>query len=152
MVLSSLRFIPEGVGYIVHPTLSMLSLEGKTRMTFDYKLFKGVSVQLDNVNNADEKASKMSAAHGIKRMWPVEVHSLPDESVAWTGTPSKNNDALLKRKNSSSGKFSPHVMTQIDNLHSKGYKGKGVKIAVIDTGVSTSFGIERSAVVLTRLR
>jgi subtilisin family serine protease len=30
----------------------------------------------------------------------------------------------------------PHVMTQVDRLHAKGITGKGVKIAVIDSGVS----------------
>lgn len=32
--------------------------------------------------------------------------------------------------------FSPHVMVQADKLHAKGITGKGIKIAVIDTGVS----------------
>ncbi|GJN68090.1 hypothetical protein PLICBS_002133 [Purpureocillium lilacinum] len=31
--------------------------------------------------------------------------------------------------------FSPHVMTQVDKLHAKGITGKGVKVAILDTGV-----------------
>lgn len=32
--------------------------------------------------------------------------------------------------------FTPHVMTQVDLLRADGITGKGVKIAVVDTGVS----------------
>lgn len=32
--------------------------------------------------------------------------------------------------------FSPHVMTQVDRLRSQGVVGEGIKVAVVDTGVS----------------
>lgn len=31
--------------------------------------------------------------------------------------------------------YSPHVMTQVDRLHREGYTGKGIKIAILDTGI-----------------
>lgn len=31
--------------------------------------------------------------------------------------------------------YAPHVLTQVDRLNAKGYKGQGLKIAVVDTGI-----------------
>lgn len=114
----------------------MLSAGGKARMSLDYKLFKGVSVQLDDLENAKEKASNMAGSRAIKNMWPVEIYDLPKSNMAWAGTPSKSPKSLFNRDDSSEDGYSTHVMTQIDKLHAEGYTGQGVKIAVIDTGVS----------------
>lgn len=34
--------------------------------------------------------------------------------------------------------FSPHAMTQVDRLRNQGVVGKGIKVAVVDTGVRKS--------------
>lgn len=41
--------------------------------------------------------------------------------------------------------FTPHVMTQVDMLRADGITGKGVKIAVIDTGVSLALTDEEGS-------
>jgi subtilisin family serine protease len=117
--------------------LRTIGNEGTTRMNLDYKLFKGVSVQLDDVENAEETAFKIASSPSVKNVWPVEVYSIPKPKVNWVGTPDSSRAAggLSKRSNETEG-YAPHKMTQIDELHKKGFTGKGVKIAVIDTGVS----------------
>lgn len=119
--------------------MGSMSSEGETRMTFDYKLFKGVSVKLHDVEKAEEKAIKLASTPAIKNMWPVEVYSVPKTKVLWTGTPETDGAGALQKRANSSDTFSPHVMTQVDKLRAKGYTGKGIKIAVIDTGVSHGY-------------
>uniref|UniRef100_A0A8H7K114 Peptidase S8/S53 domain-containing protein n=1 Tax=Bionectria ochroleuca TaxID=29856 RepID=A0A8H7K114_BIOOC len=108
--------------------------EGSTRMKLDYKLFKGVSVQLHDVKNADATAMQIAERPAIKNAWPVEVFKVPDDKIHWTGTPETKN-LVQKRANETVDTFTPHVMTQVDKLRAQGITGKGIKIAVIDTGI-----------------
>lgn len=121
--------------------MGAMGAEGETRMKLDYKLFKGVSVQLHDVENADKKAAKMAAMPAIKNMWPVEVFDIPTPKVQWTGSPAPDSEtSSLQKRANTTDTFSPHVMTQVDKLRAKGITGKGIKIAVIDTGVSGCAG------------
>lgn len=55
----------------------------------------------------------------------------------WSGNPTRSSDALEKRANNSITTYSTHIMTQVDKLRAKGITGKGARIAVIDSGVSS---------------
>lgn len=61
----------------------------------------------------------------------------PNDEIVWTGTPNEAEHADLRRRQGVDEKdvFSTHVQTQIDLLRAEGITGKGIKIAVIDTGV-----------------
>lgn len=109
-----------------------LSGEGKKRLDLDFQLFKGVSVQLDDLEGAEAKASIMAAGPAIKNVWPVEVYDRPHPKKSWAGTPSR---APTLSKRDGTDAYSPHVMTQVDKLHEQGITGKGVKVAIVDTGV-----------------
>lgn len=106
-------------------------------MKFDYKLFKGVSVQLKDLSNHEDKAQKMAQLPAVKNMWPVTLIQAPNPKVEWVaGT---NSLPVIQSRDVSPtdpSNFPPHKMVQIDKLRAKGYTGKGVKVAVIDTGVS----------------
>lgn len=119
------------------------------RMNLKYKLFNGASVQLDDLEHADELAYRMAASPGVKNVWPMRTYSAPGDRVDWVGTPDETEQqarkALHARQaggggggfaNMSGDAFSPHVMMQVDKLRARGITGKGVKVAVIDTGVS----------------
>ncbi|KAK0388929.1 hypothetical protein NLU13_2506 [Sarocladium strictum] len=112
---------------------------GTVRMELNYKLFKGVSVVLNDVEKADETVMKIAEANpAVKNVWPLQTYSIPKPKVEWIGKPNFQSSDLKKRQDGSNGtveSFAPHVMTQIDKLHEKGVKGKGIKIAVIDTGI-----------------
>jgi subtilisin family serine protease len=112
-------------------------------MELNYKLFKGVSVLLDDVEKADDTIMRIAEANSnVKNVWPLQVYSIPKPTVEWIGKPDIETSDLKKRQddgNQTVGDFAPHVMTQIDKLHKKGITGKGIKIAVIDTGVSELF-------------
>ena len=76
---------------------------------------------------------------GVK-VWPVTVIQRPNDEIVWTGTPKAPEHTDLRRRQEDAEEeeedtFSTHVQTQIDLLRAEGVTGKGVKVAVIDTGV-----------------
>ncbi|KND86555.1 Minor extracellular protease vpr, partial [Tolypocladium ophioglossoides CBS 100239] len=112
--------------------------EGTTRMTLDYELFKGVSVQLHDVEGADARVAQMAQLPAVKNVWPLQLYSMPNPRVEWIGTnPERHSGGSSRRRaaNASADVFSPHVMTQVDRLRAEGVTGRGIKIAVIDTGI-----------------
>ncbi|KAF4456012.1 putative subtilisin-like serine protease [Fusarium austroafricanum] len=114
------------------------SKQGKTRMQYNYKLFKGASIQFTDIDNAEDIASEMALLPGIKQKWPVQTFSIPKPEVHWTGTPGMEYTAIKKRgfeKRDLNDTFSPHVMTQIDKLREEGVTGKGLKVALVDSGI-----------------
>nr|CEG04950.1 unnamed protein product [Fusarium clavum] len=115
------------------------SSEGKTRMQYNYKLFKGASIQFNDLDNAEDISAKMASMPGIKRKWPVQRFSLPKPTVHWTGTPGMEYTAVRKRgfeeRDLSNDTYTPHMMTQIDKLRDEGVTGKGLKVALVDSGV-----------------
>ncbi|GAB0134139.1 subtilisin-like protease [Epichloe bromicola] len=114
--------------------LDSVKKNGDVRMNLDFELFSGVSVQLHDVENSDMVVNKLAALPAVKSVWPVSLHKIPEPEIHWTGNPSGNHD-LVSRDDPTTDVFSPHVMTQIDKLRAKGYTGKGVHLAVIDTGI-----------------
>ncbi|KAK9437898.1 subtilisin-like protease [Metarhizium brunneum] len=77
------------------PALDTVRKNGDVRMDLDFELFRGISVQLYDLEKANKLVDELAALPSIKRWWPVTLH----------------------------------------NLHAKGYTGKGVHVAVIDTGI-----------------
>ena len=70
----------------------------------------------------------------VKQMWPVKRYHIPEYEVHWTGDLGPG-DQVMKR--AASDTFSPHLMTQVNQLREKGFTGEGIKIAIVDTGVSS---------------
>ncbi|KAG6112642.1 hypothetical protein E4U14_001966 [Claviceps sp. LM454 group G7] len=111
--------------------LDHVSGEASTRMTFDYKLFQGLSLQFHDVTGAEQRSKKLAAMPAVKQMWPVRLVSA--KSV--TKAASLNSKVVMRDGTLPKDTFAPHVMTQVDRLRAKGITGKGVKVAVIDTGI-----------------
>jgi subtilisin family serine protease len=114
---------------------SKLDGDADTRMKLDFSLFKGVSIQFKDPLTADEKAANLNALPAVRAMYPVKTYSIPKPEVVWTAEAGRDY-IDLKRRQAGADTFSTHVMTQVDKLRSEGFTGKGIKIAVIDTGVS----------------
>ena len=72
----------------------------------------------------------------VRQIWPVRIFSVPKDEVVWTGNSPMEvaNAGLQRRQEAGNDTFSPHVMTQVDQLRAQGITGEGVRIAVIDTG------------------
>lgn len=111
-----------------------------TRKNFNYQLFKGASIELNREDAAKTTLKDIKDMPGVK-VWPVTVIPRPNDEVIWTGTPDPPEQADLRRRQEGlpEDDFSTHIQTQIDLLREEGITGEGIKVAVIDTGVSCSY-------------
>ncbi|KID75029.1 Minor extracellular protease vpr [Metarhizium brunneum] len=117
------------------PALDTVRKNGDVRMDLDFELFRGISVQLHDLEKANKLVDELAALPSIKRWWPVTLHNVPDAQVHWAGNPDREKILQARDNSTVTNNFSPHFMTQIDKLHAKGYTGKGVHVAIIDTGI-----------------
>ncbi|KAK2595086.1 hypothetical protein QQS21_007217 [Conoideocrella luteorostrata] len=137
--LAALNRVPGGYlieledGHDSSSVVKALDGEATTRMKLNYKLFKGVSLQIHDIDNAEEKAKKIAEMPAVKHIWPIDLFGIPDAKVRVVGSP--EGSKISARDETKADTFEPHVMTQVDKLRAKGITGKGVKIAVIDTGI-----------------
>lgn len=110
-------------------------------MRLNYTIFSGASINI-NLGNNDAATSDSNAAAaeslaslpGVLNKWPITRYYLPDDKLESVGKLSDTTSSSLV--DDSEGANSTLYMTQVNKLHAKGITGKGIKIAVIDGGVS----------------
>ncbi len=125
-------------------TQEVKRLGGTIRHSFTSDTFLGLSAQLPvgNGRKTDDFHTEMKTRSGIKDVWPVATVKLPAEATAEISELQED----LQRRHSQRFKARDtedktpwnHLMTQVDKLHAEGFTGKGVKIGIVDTGVSSS--------------
>ncbi|KAK4097607.1 subtilisin-like protein [Parathielavia hyrcaniae] len=110
------------------------SFEGKASLRKDlrFKLFKGASIQFEDTKNADTMAAEVAAMPKVKAVYPVRRYPVPHHIVHSTGDAVQE---VLSKRQEGNDTFSPHLMTQVNKFRDAGITGKGIKIAVIDTGI-----------------
>ncbi|KAK2599076.1 hypothetical protein QQS21_005482 [Conoideocrella luteorostrata] len=134
--------------------------KGRTiRHTFKSDVFIGLSVQLPETKSEEHDLEAILAqSKGIKDKWTVQkVNSSPAEKEEeqpeiglqniqekpekeTKNRPGQNLNAQKQRKGRLTRRKNidhwDHIMTQVDKLHKEGFTGKGIKIAVVDTGAN----------------
>lgn len=73
-------------------------------------------------------------------VWPLKLYNVPTYTIDWVAgedalADNSRGEAAAARQ-APADTFSPHVMTQVNQLRDEGVVGKGIKVAVVDTGVS----------------
>lgn len=108
---------------------------GKASLRKDlrFKLFKGASIQFKDTKNADKMIAKVATMPKIKAVYPVRRYPVPHHVVHSTGDAV---ESVLSKRQEGSDTFSTHLMTQVNKFKDKAITGKGIKIGIIDTGVS----------------
>ncbi|KAG6246305.1 hypothetical protein E4U23_004723 [Claviceps purpurea] len=109
--------------------------EASTRMAFDHKHFRGFSFQFHDVTGAEQRSKEIAAMSAVKQMWPVKLVSTNTVTKTQVVGAPPNGEVFMRDGTLPKDTFAPHVMTQVDRLRAKGITGKGVKIAVIDSGI-----------------
>ncbi|KAG6108398.1 hypothetical protein E4U14_003676 [Claviceps sp. LM454 group G7] len=111
--------------------------DGKTRIKLEFELFNGLSFQLHDLKTAKQKVAKYAAMPAVKAVHPVILYEMPNPKIEWIAPNGSTfeHSGLASRAEGGPDTFSPHVMTQVDKLRAKGITGKGIKIAVVDTGI-----------------
>ncbi|KAF1980224.1 subtilisin-like serine protease-like protein [Bimuria novae-zelandiae CBS 107.79] len=112
----------------------------KHRMDLNFRFFKGASFQINPSNasssgNSSDLVSYIKAKTEIRSIWPVRSSKLEMPETRLPLDPANSPSQHVKRQNQDKKPFSPHVMTQIDKLHAEGVTGKGVQVAIIDSGI-----------------
>ncbi|KAI1397252.1 peptidase S8/S53 domain-containing protein [Hypoxylon fuscum] len=106
----------------------------------DADLFYGLSVKVAS----NDSISVMQTWPEVANVWPVTVVPRPSapidivsaEAVQALTKRSPGTEGVHQRQTGNSLDYNTaHSMTGVDRLHPLGIKGKGVKVAVIDTGV-----------------
>ncbi|KAH7370555.1 subtilase [Rhexocercosporidium sp. MPI-PUGE-AT-0058] len=105
-----------------------------SRLDFKSSVFRGISFNIQASNGtAQETEAKIAALTQVKQLWPIELIRLQDANVTWTG---KGRSLPERRRQANQyTPYPPHVMTQVDRLHTEGFTGKGLRIGVLDSGI-----------------
>ncbi|KAL1897336.1 hypothetical protein Sste5346_004072 [Sporothrix stenoceras] len=116
-----------------------IAANASKKMDLNFKLFRGASIQFHapNETSTADATAQLQAMPAVKRMWPVRQYRIPEHTRHWVSDLATDDDtsssAQLRR--AADDTFSTHIMTQVDQLRAKGITGKGVRVAVVDTGV-----------------
>lgn len=104
--------------------------DGQVHHDFNSGIFYGVSASVPGLG--DDEIRNMA---GVKDVWPVQVfsHEAKENSLKPRAGPKRQP---YRRAVDTSWN---HAMTQVDMLHSEGFYGTNITIAVVDTGVSHPF-------------
>ncbi len=102
------------------------------QLELSHPLFNGVSFKLHDQDALNASVDKIASMRIVKNIWPVRVYNWP---VVNSST--LNLDAVVKlgaQGNQNQG-YAPHVMGGVDKLHAEGITGKGMFVAIVDSGV-----------------
>lgn len=112
--------------------LNSIKGDATIRKDIRHELFKGASFQFKDLDKAEDLAAKIGAMSGVKAMYPVRRYSVPEHTVHSTGG---SVQEVVAKRDSAKDTFTPHLMTQVNTFREAGITGKGIKVAVIDTGI-----------------
>jgi subtilisin family serine protease len=93
--------------------------QAKILKTFDSDVFTGVTIESDGYN-----VDTLNSIDAVKQSWPVSKVELP---------PLEDLAELVQVNEASN--YSIHSWTGVDKAHEAGILGKGVKVAIVDTGI-----------------
>ncbi|KAJ1981144.1 hypothetical protein H4R35_000848 [Dimargaris xerosporica] len=111
------------VFHMVGEALSTPTVAFKVIKDMDHNLFKGSVIQLD-----DKNVNKVREMNEVAGIWPNRVYSVPKPA-----RDSKSRDTAAAPL--PDRPFNAHNMTGVDKLQEMGYTGRGIKVAIIDTGL-----------------
>ena len=103
------------------------------------EIFSGCSITFRQGVNEAEELARLLAKDQVVQAWRNKRITGQDSNnvpIA-PGAPAKLKSRQTFKRNPVNDTFSPHVMTQVDQLHAKGITGKGARIALLDSGVCT---------------
>ncbi|WQF85330.1 Putative peptidase S8/S53 domain, Fn3-like domain, peptidase S8, subtilisin, His-active [Colletotrichum destructivum] len=91
--------------------------------------FRGVSVEIANVDNSNNKNNANSNSSGVVD----EIKSIPGVADAWPVQPIALDVSF--EVTTDSQRWNPHIATRVSELHDRGLTGAGQRVCVVDSGV-----------------
>lgn len=111
--------------------LSNQNVDAKHSVDFTSPIFKGVSFHVDAGLDQLALADDVKSMSIVKDIWPITLFNTQDRKVPRTTFASTNGTV----SNSTADTFSTHVMGGVDKLRAEGLTGKGIFVAIVDTGI-----------------
>lgn len=87
--------------------------------TFESAIFSGAAVEADNRTEVE-----LLALPQVARVWRNKLVFLEP-----------SNDTETFSDDANSANYTSHHLTKVSGLHEAGIKGKGAKVAIVDTGI-----------------
>ncbi|KAL8383440.1 hypothetical protein RB595_010573 [Gaeumannomyces hyphopodioides] len=125
------RFVVEAAGGVSLDGLGRQLAAAGVRVvkTFDSDVFSGLTVE---TGSHTVEGLRRLGAGSVARAWPVQKIPLPPTVAEDEGASLLSS---LGGEGAAAQNWSIHHSTGVDKLHAAGVLGKGVKVAVIDSGV-----------------
>ncbi|KAI1950815.1 hypothetical protein LOZ12_001637 [Ophidiomyces ophidiicola] len=107
----------------------------KHRFDFNHKYFRGSSFVINDNGDQQSAMAKIMATNQVKNVWPLRlIQRDPGQLHSKLPPGAKLRSSKLPKRESGKA-WSTHAMTGVDKLHAKGMTGKGMFVAILDTGV-----------------
>ncbi|RDA95366.1 hypothetical protein CP533_3543 [Ophiocordyceps camponoti-saundersi (nom. inval.)] len=105
---------------------------GTIRHKVDSDLYRAISFQLGDETDVETKKPILEKKQGVKAVTRVQrVKSPVEERFARSSQTFGKRDTRKQFETPWT-----HVVTQVDKLHAKGFKGNGIRIAIVDSGIN----------------
>ncbi|EHK25873.1 uncharacterized protein TRIVIDRAFT_189569 [Trichoderma virens Gv29-8] len=98
-------------------------------------IFTGISINVSDDSELDEIKSLLGALPGVIGVADVIQYEVPRVKTSSVGSPGDFSSLERRGKHASEDLGFTLRMGGVDKAHAAGYKGKGVKIGFIDTGI-----------------
>lgn len=109
-------------------------------MNLTSEIFTGCSITFRQGVNEAEELARLLAKDLVVQAWRnkrIAGQGSTNVPIA-PGVPAKLKSRQAFKRDPIKDTFSPHVMTQVDQLHAKKITGQGARIALLDSGVCTN--------------
>jgi hypothetical protein len=124
-------------------TLDSKAINTNPGLQLSSSLFNGLSFHLKN-ENKNASLQTISKMPGVKNIWPMRTYTRPKPILHGTGNVVNGNLMKLAKRDSANNVDSAHQMGQVDRLRNAGFTGKGIKIGLVDDGVSVKINFTLS--------
>lgn len=113
--------------------LTRTSIAATPRLDLTHgNIFNGASFHLNDPSTGNIETIFNMAQ--VKNIWPVRLYARPQAAIPRTVT-REEISAIISKRDGTNDTYPPHVQGNVDKLHAEGFTGKGVRIAVVDTGI-----------------
>ncbi|RDA86070.1 hypothetical protein CP532_1278 [Ophiocordyceps camponoti-leonardi (nom. inval.)] len=105
---------------------------GSIRHKVDSDVYRAVSFELADETDVETKKPILERKQGVKAVSRVQRMKSPVKERL------SRSDPTFEKRDTGKRFGTPwtHVVTQVDKLHAKGFKGNGLRIAIVDSGIN----------------
>ncbi|KAK6508894.1 hypothetical protein TWF481_003661 [Arthrobotrys musiformis] len=123
-------------GFLNKARTSGLKVRHRMTLNQETSIFNGISFDLED--DTPENRAKINSWGEVVELSPVRLY---DASAPLAKHVTRDVTEVMRKRGAVDGpygEYPPHIQGGVNRLHKEGFSGKGIKIAVIDTGIDYS--------------